>query len=213
MHYLAQPGPTLLDRFAYAIGGLCHYLGAIFTRDRAAGPLTLLIHDRLRRLATRFVALVARVEAGTLRPARVRVAPRAARVAAPRVMPGGFGWLLKLMPEGSFYSEYLEREVLADPGFAALLAAAAQAGRLARSVLWMMGRPAPEAVRLPARPKRQRKRRPGPPPIAYIPYIKQPYKSRYPRSVWPSEADLKRAGRQLAREAWLKTLGDKASGK
>ncbi len=83
-----------------------------------------------------------------------------------------------------------------------MLAAAPQAGRLARSALWMMGRPAPESLRLPARAPR-----PGPPPIAHIPYIKQPYKSRYPRSVWPSEADLKRAGRQLAREAWLKTLG------
>ncbi len=96
VHYLAQPGLTLPDRFAYLIGGLCHYLGAIFTRDRSAGPLTLLIHGRLRRLATRFAALVARVEAGTLRPARARVAPRAARVGSPRVMPGGFGWLLKL---------------------------------------------------------------------------------------------------------------------
>ncbi len=207
MHYLAQPGPTLPDRFAYLIGGLCHYLRAIFTRDRAAGPLTLLIHGRLRRLAVRFAALVARVEAGTLRPARVRVAPRAARVAAPRVMPGGFGWLLKLMPEGSCYAEYLEREFLADPGFAALLAVAPQAGRMARSVLWMMGRPAPEALKLPARPPRKRKPRPGPPPIEYIPYRKQPYKSHYPRSVWPSEADLKRAGRQIAREAWLKSLG------
>ena len=188
VHYLAQPGPTLPDRFAYLIGGLCHYLGAIFTRDRSAGPLTLLIHGRLRRLATRFAALVA-------------------RVASPRVMPGGFGWLLKLMPEGITYAEYLEQQFLADPGFAALLAAAPQAGRLARSVLWMMGRPVPEALRLPARPPRKRKPRPGPPPITYIPYIKQPYNSRYPRSVWPSEADLKRAGRQLAREAWLKTLG------
>ena len=155
VHYLAQPGPTLPDRFAFLIGGLCHYLGAIFTRDRSAGPLTLLIHGRLRRLATRFAALVARVAAGTLRPARLRVAPRAARVAAPRVMPGGFGWLLKLMPEGDGYAEYLERQVLADPGFASLLAVAPQAGRLARSVLWMMGRPAPEAVRCGCRRARR----------------------------------------------------------
>ena len=114
------------------------------------------------------------------------------------------------MPEGNSYAEYLEQQFLADPGFTSLLAAAAQAGRMARSVLWMMGRPAPEALRLPVRaprPPRKRAARPGPPPIAYIPYIKQPPKSHYPRSVWPSEADLKRAGRQLALEAWRKTLG------
>ncbi len=70
----------------------------------------------------------------------------------------------------------------------------------------MTGRPVPEALRLPPRPARQRKPRPGPPPIEHHPYRKQPYKSRYPRSVWPSHADLKRAGRQLAREAWLKSL-------
>ena len=207
MHYLAQPGPTLPDRFAYLIGGLCHYLGAIFTRDRSAGPLTLLIHGRLRRLATRFAALVARVAAGTLRPARVRAAPRKARVSSPPVMPRGFGWLSRLMPEGHGYAEYLEQQLHPGTDFTALLMVAPQAGRTLRSVLWMLGRPVPEALRLPARPPRKREPRPGPPAIAYIPYIKQPYKSRYPRSVWPSEADLKRAGRQLAREAWLKTRG------
>jgi len=76
VHYLAQPGPTLPDRFAYVIGGLCHYLRAIFARDRSTGPLTLLIFGRLRRLATRFAALVLRVEAGTLRPVRARIAAR-----------------------------------------------------------------------------------------------------------------------------------------
>jgi len=100
VHYLAQPGPTLLDRFAWLIAGLRHYVGEIYMRDRSALPLTALVHGRLRRLAERFAALVARVEAGTVRPVRVRVAPRAARVALPAALPRGFGWLSRLMPEG-----------------------------------------------------------------------------------------------------------------
>ena len=64
MHYLAQPGPTLPDRFAYLIGGLCHYLRAIFTRDRSAGPFTLLVFGRLRRLATRFAPALPRARRG-----------------------------------------------------------------------------------------------------------------------------------------------------
>ena len=208
MHYLAQPGPTLPDRFAYLIGGLCHYLGAIFTRDRSTGPLTLLVFGRLRRLATRFAALVARVEAGTLRPVRARVAPRAARVSLPPVMPRGFGWLSRLMPEGNAYAEYLERQLVPEADMAALLAVAPQAGRMLRSVLWMMGRPVPEALRLPKAPRKSRKR---PARIRLVlppeqPYRKQPYKSHYPRSVWPSAADLRRAGRQLALEARLQLL-------
>ena len=108
VHYLIQPGPTLPDRFAHLIGGLCHYLGAVFTRDRSTGPLTLLVQARLRRLATRFAALVARVEAGTVRPACAHVAPRAARVALAGGMPSEFGWLCRLMPEGNVYATCLE---------------------------------------------------------------------------------------------------------
>ncbi len=160
MHYLAQPGPTLLDRFAWLIAGLRHYVGEIYMRDRSALPLTALVHGRLRRLAERFAALVARVEAGTVRPVRVRVAPRAARVALPAALPRGFGWLGRLMPEGNPYAEYLERQVGSDAEMASLLAAAPQAGRTLRAVLWMMGRPVPEVLRVarmgPPRPREPR---------------------------------------------------------
>ncbi len=143
----------------------------------------MLVHGRLRRLGKRFAALVARVEAGTVRPVRVRAAPRKARVSLAPVLPRKFGWLCRLMPEGNGDVEYLERQVASDAGMASLLAAAPQAGRMLRSVLWMMGRPAPEPLRLPPRaprPARQRARRPGPPPIEDRPYRKQPYKSHYP---------------------------------
>ncbi len=114
------------------------------------------------------------------------------------------------MPEGNLYAEYLEQQLLTHADVASLLAAAPQAGRMLRAVLRMIGRPVPEALRLPKaarrapRPSRKRAARARAAPIADIPYRKQPPKSHYPRSVWPSEADLKRAGRQLAREARLK---------
>ncbi len=125
MHYLAQPGPTLLDRFAWLIAGLRHYVGEIYMRDRSALPLTALVHDRLRRLAERFASLVARVAAGTVRPARARVVlSRPARARPPSGLPRGFGWLCRLMPEGITYAEYLERQVGSDAEMASLLAAA-----------------------------------------------------------------------------------------
>ena len=209
MHYLAQPGPALTVRFAWLMGGLCHYLGAIFERDRSRGPFTLLVHGRLRRLAARFAALAAHVAAGTLRPARARVAPPKAQARLPRLLPGGFGWLAKLMPEGNAYTEYLEQQLLPEAEMLALLAAAPQAGRTLRAVLWMMGRPVPEVLRV-ARMGPPRPRKPRPSRAIVIPdfkYIEQPYKSRYPRSVWPSHADLKRVARQMVRDARLKPPG------
>jgi len=206
VHYLAQPGPTLTDRFAWLMGGLCHYLGAIFERDRSRGPFTLLVHGRLRRLAARFASLAARVAAGTLPPVRARVAARAARAVSPRLLPGGFGWLAKLMPEGHAYTDYLEQHLLPEAEMVALLAVAPQAGRTLRAVLWMMGRPMPDVLRV-SRMGPPRPRKPRPSRAIVIPdfkYIEQPYKSHYPRSVWPSHADLKRVARQMVRDARLK---------
>ena len=201
MHYLSQPGPTVPDRFAYVIGGLCHYLGAVFTRDRSAGPLTLLIHARLRRLATRFAALVARVEAGTFHPARARLTPRGARGASPRMMPSGFGWLSQLMPEGNVYASYLEDQARTDAALAAVLAVAPRARGMLRAVLWMMGQEVPEKLRLPPTPPREPAVRPEPVAVPDIPYREQPTGSHYPASIWPTEAQLKRAGARLARLA------------
>ena len=208
MHYLIQPGPALPDRFAYAIGGLCHYLGAIFTRDRSTGPLTLLICARLRRLQARFAALVARVEAGTMRPARAGGTARAAREGSARMLSSDFGWLCRLMPEGNVYATYLEEQVRTDAELAAVLAAAPRAGGILRAVLWMMGREVPERLRLPKALRAPREPASCLAPIAVpgTPYREQPPKSHYPSSVWPTEAQMKRAGLRLAREARRRIL-------
>ena len=206
MHYLLQPGPALPDRFAYLIGGLCHCLGAIFTRDRSTGPFTLLIHARLRKLQARFAAIVAGVEAGTVRTGRARGASRAARVASPRLMPSDFGWLCRLMPEGNVYATYLEDQMRTDAALAAVLAKAPEAGRVLRSVLWMMGRPVPEMLRPPKAPPRPSRAKAKPPEKLGTPYRAQPPKSHYPASVWPTEAQMIRAGRRLARAASRRIL-------
>ena len=201
VYYTIQPGPGLPDRFAYLIGGLCHALGAVFTRDRSRAALSLLVHARLRRLSTRFAALVARVEAGILLPARVRVGPRAGRTGTRVPMPSGFGWLCRLMPEGNVYAAYLEDEVLPDARLAAVLEAAPHAAGMLRPVLWMMGREAPERLRLPRRAPRPKVVAPEPVVVPGTPYRAQPTKSHYPSSVWPTEAELERAGQRLERAA------------
>ena len=147
---------------------------------------------------------------GTIRPPCARVTPRAARVASPRLMPSDFGWLCRLMPEGNVYATYLEDQMRTDAELAAVLVAAPQAGRLLRPVLWMMGRPVPEMLRLPAvaRPPRARAVRAVPMVVPGTPYREQPPKSRYPSSVWPTEAQMMRAGRRLARIERLRKVED-----
>ena len=178
-------------------------MGAVFTRDRSTAPLTLLVQARLRRLSARFAALVARVEAGTLRPARARVTvqgSRAPRVGSPGGMPREFGWLCRLMPEGNLYAGMLEEQIRSDVELVALLAKAPQAGRLLRPVLRMMGRPVPESLRIP-KVAQARMVRPEPIATPCTPYREQPPGSHYPASIWPTKAQWERAGKRFARQA------------
>ena len=170
-------------------------------RDRSTGPLTQLIHARLRRLQARFAAIVARAEAGTMHPVRARSGLREAGVNSPRVMPSDFGWLCRMMPEGNVYATYLEYQVRTDAELEAVLAAAPRAGGILRSVLWMMGREVPEMLRLPARTRPPCAKAEPPEPAPCTPYREQPPKSHYPSSVWPTKAQFEREGRKLARIA------------
>jgi hypothetical protein len=163
----------LPNRFAQLIEGLCELVAA---RERTAGaarPLIVLVWGRLRRLSVRFARLVAAVEAGRLaapRPVRRRAAdPKpgspARRPAVPPQprLPGGFGWLLRLVPgyQTNAYPGYLE-QLLADPEMVALLAQSPQAGRLLRRLCQMLGVELPPALRLPPRKRAS-------PPVAAIP--------------------------------------------
>ncbi|MBV8094423.1 MAG: hypothetical protein JO110_14600, partial [Acetobacteraceae bacterium] len=106
---------------------------------------------RLGRLASRFEALVAAVRAGRLplgpapreQSGRDFELPRLEGLPPPR-LPGGFGWLLRLVPGAAAYGSQVQH-LLADPEMAALLAGAPQAARILRPLCRMLGiRPGPE---------------------------------------------------------------------
>lgn len=159
---IALPSPSVADRVAGIIDALCIAVPTLIARDRSAGPLTILIYSRLRRLRARFAALAARVAAGTLPAARRRAAAcpempaaRPMQPRTPRLLPGGFGWLARLVKGAACFGGQLQHLLLTDPEMASLLAAAPQAGRILRSLLWMTAiRPLPEILRRPARPAR-----------------------------------------------------------
>ena len=129
---------------------------------RGRRPLTLLAWIRLRRLLARFGALVAAVQAGRFPASRRETGeasrPRPTRPAAR--LPGRSGWLLRLAPalETRLGRAQVE-SLLGDPELRALLAAAPQAGRILRPLCHMLQIELPPALRLPRRPRRQR--RPG----------------------------------------------------
>jgi hypothetical protein len=168
---------SLPDRFAEIIGGLCRALSAQSAWCREVGPLGVLIWGRLCRMRTRFTAIAARVQAGTLpavAPARPRAAtprPATPRPAAapdqPRLPPPRIGWLVRLVPEPWHLNSWrvpLE-ELLADPQTAALAAVAPQVGRELRPLCRMLNVEVPPELRLPKRPRRPRVVKPRPPKV------------------------------------------------
>lgn len=146
----AAPPVTVASRFAALIEVLCRAVAARGGRGGLAGPLTILIWTRLRRMAARFARLSARVASGTPPVTRSRAAsPRKPRP-APLRLPRGFAWLVRLVPEAAAAAAQL-RHLLADPEMVALLEAAPQAGRLLRPLCRMLGVRPPPAPRRPAR--------------------------------------------------------------
>ncbi|MBV8094574.1 MAG: hypothetical protein JO110_15380 [Acetobacteraceae bacterium] len=146
------PLPTgLSDRLALIIAGLRGVIAAHMAKDRSAVELLFLAWARLGRLASRFEKLVAAVRAGRLPPApaprqraeRDLELPRLEGLPPPR-LPGGFGWLIRLVPGSAVDGSQLQY-LLADPEMAALLADVPQAGRILRPLCRMLGiQPGPE---------------------------------------------------------------------
>jgi hypothetical protein len=163
MSPLAPPLPTALpDRLAQIIEGLRAAVAGRGPKAGAAAPLIVLVWTRLRRLSERFVALAAAVQAGRLsashaaRPRADPVAPsppRALALSPPARLPGGVGWLLRLVPEAVGARSQLEFW-LADPELASLLKEAPQAGRILRPLCRMLGIPLGPELRLPRRRRR-----------------------------------------------------------
>ncbi len=141
---MASPSPVTLpalsDRLAPIIAGLCRAVASQAVAHRALAPLLVLVWSRLRRMAARFASLAGRADAGAL-PSRSVPRPHASgpRPSGSRErLPGGFAWLVRLVPEAACYGAQLQH-LLSDPGVAALLAAAPRAGNVLRPLCRMLG--------------------------------------------------------------------------
>lgn len=147
---------TLPDRFAYIINSLCRAAGQGGGKSLVTGALSILIWNRLQRMAVRFAAIVAAVQAGALPQTSRRRTPSRQRVNAPSTKPDGglsarsrdgnlrlptaFAWLIRLVPGHQMAgcrSQFIH--LLWTPEILALLAAAPQLGRLLRGMCRMLG--------------------------------------------------------------------------
>ncbi len=203
--FVLQPPPlppdaSLSDRFTRFTHEVGRALGMRYDVDRMSGinfitaQLLFLVGTRLQNLRLRFIALVARAQAGPLPPPRPpRVRERKARKRQ-HPFPEPFGWLLKL---GAWrvapYKQDLEA-LLADPGMQELLRNAPQTGRILRPLCRMLAL-TPDPALLPPPPKRVRRTAPSAPepdpaaPIPEKPMRKRPLRTeartRKPKWTYP----------------------------
>ena len=142
---LPAPGPSLSQRLTLVVQALRAAIAAHAARDRATVAVAWLVWPYLNRLAARFTALAARVQAGkvagAVAVARATSRPRAApetRHPRPPGLPQGFAWLARLTPSILPLRSQV-CHLLGDPELAALLVAAPQAGRILRPLCRMLG--------------------------------------------------------------------------
>ena len=142
---------TQADRFAAGIDVLCGLIARHGLLRRLAGPLIVLIWQRVRTVGTQVGALLAQMQASPPRRHLNRRSPRPGatprRPATRSTLPNTTAWLVALIPETAASAAHLKL-LLADPEVPALLATAPQLRRKLRPLCRMLG------VRLPpqARP-------------------------------------------------------------
>ncbi len=154
----ASPSLSLSD----VIRGLRDAVAAWSGRGVLGVAVALLLYRRLGEIGRRMAGLAARFQAGRLwrravRPAVARCGA-AVRARPVRVLPCGFGWLVKLAAHEAAGLGLQLRAVLEQPEMAALLAASPQAARVLRPLCRMLAvetsvlRPAEAVARVRARP-------------------------------------------------------------
>lgn len=196
-----MPPSAAADHFALIIDTL---LRAVAEQGgkRIAGPLTMLIWNRLRRMVARFAAIAAALHAGAYAPSSrpkraepgsTNATPRRPRehndAAKPR-LPTRFAWLLRLAQSSKVAccrSQFIH--FLRTPEFLEMLAAAPQLGRMMRGLCRMLGikldpNLVPPAL-IPPRRKRRSRRRPESGRAAGAAICEQP-----PVAVHPEDLDL-----------------------
>ena len=141
----ASPTFSATGRFSQIFDGLHELVWNWFRGDRASWPLMMLICHYVRRTQRRVRALVARIEAGTLRPPRPRTAPRAgpsteAKQRSHNPFPRLYGWLCVLMPYRAAAFGYQLNLLLDDPAVRPMIEAEpGRFGRLLRPLCRMVG--------------------------------------------------------------------------
>jgi hypothetical protein len=193
--------PGLAKTFGLIIDGLRRAAAVRMAADPSVRPSLLLVHAWLGRLVQRFAALVARVEAGTLRPPRRRTSPprgvpppddspskRPPREPYQR-LPESFAWLIRMLPyQAACFGSQLQHQ-FSQPEMIALLEAAPQVGRILRPLCRLLAIDLPPALRLPPRPPRPRKPRPPKQPTAEQNPRTAPLTGRKPRRPPPRDED------------------------
>ena len=126
-----------MNNFANLLTDLRAAIAVVAARDRRLTVLLVAVWGRVSRVAQRMERLFARWQAGTL------LLPRTARVglvaaARERVrFPSGRGWLIVPVRDAGAYGSQLAH-LIAQPEFAAFLAAVPQAGRVLRPLMRML---------------------------------------------------------------------------
>jgi hypothetical protein len=167
--------PSVIERFALYITALCKAVVEPKRGGLMAGPLTIVVWNKLQRVSADVTEFAAQVRAGTLslpparRPRRPRdpaAPPRPKRPAPPPPpwaalvpprppLPRGFGWLLKFAPVSCQYRGQL-LHLLAEPETQELIAANPdEARRRLNPLLRMLGIRFPKLPPSPQLPNHQ----------------------------------------------------------
>jgi hypothetical protein len=155
--------PDIGRRFAQIMDALARLVAERFCRNPLLGPLTLLLHTRLRRAGVRFEHLMARIAANRPRrpgpsrprPGRPHRPPVNELLAACPPLPTARLWLIRAIPyEAACLASQLQH-LMAEPAAADLLAAHPEIYRILRPLGRMLGIDAftPERVRAKPTPQ------------------------------------------------------------
>ncbi len=157
---LIRPLPTTpVERLVSILDGLCAAIAARGAGGVLTVPLLLLLWGRLRRMARRVSQLAGRIATGARPAARRRARPRPPRPPTLR-LPGGFAWVVPLVPGAAAYGGQLQG-LLADPVMAPLIADPLLR-RLLNPLCQMLGVPKPPKPPPPPPPTPPPSPRPAP---------------------------------------------------
>ena len=182
----AAPPLPVTDRFSQIINDLWAIVWSRVGAGATATTLVVMVLGYIRRTERRFHALVARIEAGTLRPPRPRTIPGATPRAAPspdaapdaakrshNLFPRTYGWLCVLIPYQAAAAGWALNLMLDDPAVRPMIEAEpGRFGRLLRPLCRMVGAD-PLCLRQPKR-QRRKKEKPPPPPEAPAQHAEAP---------------------------------------